>query len=469
MSNQARLFRHLMLAVSAGLCAAPGLAQTSLGPSQAVSNPNGIPPLPTQEALFPDMFGLGPTLRNHGVAILLDNTNEFDGIISGPRQGAANAGQYAFETDVNWETLAGLTGFSTHTVMVGRYGIPASRIFGDNINPSQEIYGAGGNVAVHLVYAYGEETLGGGRFDVAAGRIPYLNDFLASPLYCNFQNNAFCGNPKSSSDNISHSSYPDANWAIRARVRPIANFYLQTGIYFTESNIYKYPSFRSGFKFDSSYISGETFPIEIGYEPTFGPQHLPGHYKLGFTYDNNNHTDQLYDVNGVPFALSGLPARQRKGSTIAYALADQMLVRNGPGADAGLVVFGGYVHNDPETINEEDQLEIAALDRGFWHARPSDAIGVAFNYQTISGNTTKAEEIMQELGTLPAPPPGEIPIADTVTGVQTHSFVLEANYQIHVFRGVTFAPDFQYFFRPNAQGNLPDAALIGFKSHIELF
>ena len=34
---------------------------------------------------------------------------------------------------------------------------------------------------------------------------------------------------------------------------------------------------------------------------------------------------------------------------------------------------------------------------------------------------------------------------------------------------VSFAPDFQYFIRPNAQTNLHDAALLGFKSHIELF
>ena len=444
-------------------------AQTSLGPSQAVSNPNGVPPLPVPPALLPNIFGLGTTLRDHGVAVLLDNTNEFTGIISGPREGAANAGQYGFETDVNWETLAGLGGFSTHTVIVGRYGTPASRIFGDNINPSSEIYGAGGNVVAHLVYAYGEESLAGGKFDVTAGRIPLLNDFLASPLYCNFQNNAFCGNPKESSANTALSSYPDATWAFRVRVRPLTPFYLQSGIYFSESDIYTYPAFRSGFKFDSSYISGEAFPVEAGWEPSFGSQHLPGHYKIGFVYDNNNHADQLYDANGVPFAISGLPPRMRKGSTTSYVLADQMLVRNGEGADNGLVTFGGYVHNDPNVISREDQFEIAAIDRGFWKLRPHDAVGVAFDYQTISGDTTRSEELMEELGTLTPPLPGEIPVADQVTGVQTHALVLEANYQINVFRGVTFAPDFQYFFRPNAQGNLPDAALIGFKSHIELF
>ena len=33
-------------------------------------------------------------------------------------------------------------------------------------------------------------------------------------------------------------------------------------------------------------------------------------------------------------------------------------------------------------------------------------------------------------------------------------------------RGVDFQPDFQYVFRPNAQSNIHDAAVLGFKSHV---
>ena len=44
--------------------------------------------------------------------------------------------------------------------------------------------------------------------------------------------------------------------------------------------------------------------------------------------------------------------------------------------------------------------------------------------------------------------------------------IIELNYDIHVFRGVNFEPVFQYYFRPNAQRNIQDAALLGFKSHI---
>ncbi len=462
---------------------------TSIGPSSALSRPTAsveqATPLLHPEALFPNIFGVGPILRNDGIAVLFDTRNEFDSVISGPRTGTSNAGQYGFEVDTDWEKLAGITGLSTHFLMVGRYGIPISREFGDELNPSQEIYGAGGNVVSHLVYAYAEETLGNGKFDVAAGRNPLLDDFLASPLYCNFENNAFCGNPKSSSDNGGLSSYPDAGWSIRARVRPVAPVYIQTGIYFDQGNIYNYAeNFRSGYTFDDSYITGETFPLEIGFEPAFGPNKLPGHYKAGFVYDNQNHPSDLYDINDQPFLLSGLSPREIKGETTFYFLADQMLMRNGPGDTTGLILLGGYVENSPDVSLRSKQAEFGLLDTGFWKARPLDGINIGFSWLQVSGDVTRAEEIEQELGELiPLDTPttiNEIPSnvgtgavtstgAPNATGIQSHTIDLEANYNIHVYRGVTFAPDFQYFIRPNAQTNLPDAALIGFISHIQFF
>jgi carbohydrate-selective porin OprB len=32
--------------------------------------------------------------------------------------------------------------------------------------------------------------------------------------------------------------------------------------------------------------------------------------------------------------------------------------------------------------------------------------------------------------------------------------------------GVTFEPDVQYIFKPNAEVSIPDAAVFGFRSHI---
>ena len=451
--------------------------------SQAVSNPrvaapSSEPPLPAPESLFADMFGARQWLADRGIAVLFDNINELGANITGgggpapigsrvtTGGGSSLDGQVGLETDINWEKLAGIRGFSTNTIVVARYGgLPASYEVGDTLDPSSEVYGAGGNVAAHLVQFYGQETFLGGGLFVQAGRIPLDDYFDASPLFCAYESNALCGNPKNFAGyNGSHSTYPDASWALHFFFAPSPHAYIQSGIYFTQTNIYNYSeNFRSGFNFDTSYLNGEAFPVEIGYVPSFGREQLPGHYKLGFVYDNENHTDEYFSVNGAPYEANGLAPRIRKGATTEYVQADQMVMRNGKTPNAGLVVLAGYSHNDPETSIGEDQWYVGAQDGGFWAARPLDQINLLATRQTVSGLATHSQEIALAEG---------LPVQETVDGAsgpQRWTMTFEANYAIHVYRGVTFAPDFQYYIRPNAQANLPDAAFLGFKSHIEIF
>ncbi|GBR50563.1 carbohydrate-selective porin B [Neokomagataea thailandica NBRC 106555] len=453
-----------------------GAGENGEGPAQRVNAPLGqvafskgsVPPLPQPEALLPDPFGWNTYLRSHGVAIMLDNTNEFGGALTKPtpgyglRQGSSNAGQYSLETDIDWERLAGITGFSTHAVAVGRYGIPASRMFGDLLmNPSSEIYGSGGNVVVHLVYFYGEETMWHGRLDVAAGRMPLLSDFSANPLYCNFMNNAFCGNPKASSDNTTHSSYPDAVWSARVRVRPTQATYIQTGVYFSQAGIYGVQQYRTGFKLNGADINGEAIPVEAGWEPSFKHGTLPGHYKVGYVWDTAEHNDNYYDMNGNSFVLSGLSPRKIHGSWSAWALADQMVYHHPGGTpNAGVTVLGGAYFNNEQTQTRAQWYGIGVLDRGFWKSRPLDAMGVNFAYVRASGRLSKTQALQLQYGE---------PLQNGAYGVQRFGMVLEAMYQIHVYRGITFAPDFQYFWNPGLQPNLRDAAMLGFKAHIQMF
>jgi porin len=77
-------------------------------------------------------------------------------------------------------------------IIVNRSGANDSTLFGDNLLPVQEIYGAGGNVAAHLVSAYVQEKSFDDRLDLAAGRMNVENDFASSPLYYNYMNNALC-------------------------------------------------------------------------------------------------------------------------------------------------------------------------------------------------------------------------------------------------------------------------------------
>jgi len=425
-----------------------------VGPSEALSQP-AAPPVSAPEHLLGDWLGIRPKLEARGITLALDWTAEVAGnVTGGPKRGATYAGQVGFGADFDMDKLAGLRGLAAHVVIVNRQGSLNSTMFGEKLNPTQEIYGAGGDTVVHLVYAYLEQKLLGGRVDVAVGRMPVLNDFAANTLYCNFMNNSLCGNPKLiPSADSGMSSYPDAVFGGRVRVRPTPDTYIQAGVYEVNQGIYNYAAnYRSGFKFDGSHDSGVEVPVEIGYEPLVGASKMPGHYKLGFAYDSSS--DRKFIDNSAAFATG---SRGNGNKTEFWALADQMVLRNGPGGTDGVIVLAGYIHSNPDLSNYNDQVFVAALDSDFWALRPKDTIGFLFSYTGISGRLGKEQALDIEFGR---------PFAGGSTGIQTHSALIELNYDIHVARGVNFAPDFQYFFRPNAQSNTQDAAVFGFKSHV---
>ena len=429
----------------------------SIGPSQSLSQQAPVP-TPSVEHLFGNWGGVRTQLGNLGIDFIVDMTSEFAGNVSGGvKQGATFANQVGFEADIDWQKLAGLTGFVTHTVIVNRSGSSASQLFGDTLVPVQEIYGAGGDTALHLVYVYGEQSLAGGRVDIAAGRMPLANDFAASPLYCNFMNNSLCGNPKGLPGEIAFSSYPDAVWAARARVRPTPQTYVQFGVYEVNQGIYLNQNFRSGFKFDASQDSGVMLPVEVAYEPRIGAGSLPGHYKLGFAYDTSRQINFFGPTPNAPPALAALQSQRRTGNTQVWALADQLLVRNGPGDTDGLVGLGGFVHNDPNNSVYAEEYFAGALLGNFWAARSKDVLGLLVSYNTVSGRLGRGQALQQDFG---------VTLSDGATGIQTHEMILEANYDIHVMRGVNFQPEFQYVIRPNAQSNIKDATVYGFKTHV---
>ncbi|MXV44914.1 carbohydrate porin [Saccharibacter sp. 17.LH.SD] len=425
-----------------------------------------VPPFARPEALFPHGFGMTDWLRDRGIALLLDNTNEFAGAITKPtkgfhyKQGASNAGQYAVSLNVNWEKIIGLRGFSTHSIFVGRYGTTANRMFGDWLNHASEDYGGGGNVVVHLVMAYGEETLLGGRIAIAGGRMSEMSDFQNSPLFCNFQNGSICGRPKAATDSAFTSGYPSAVWAGRIRVRPWRLIYIQSAIYAGEEGVYKnINQHRSGFKFNANHITGFRLPFEVGFEPTFN-HNYPGHIKLGGVLMTAPSPDNYFDRDGRPYALYSQTPRTHHDGYGAWLMADQQISHHYHDPKRGITVLGGFLYNDKRIALRQWEVYGAVIDRGIFRSRPYDTLGVAFTYEQMPTRLQRTEEILlSRHHSLP----------NHATGIQRNASVLEVNYAIHVMRGVIFQPLMEYYFRPNGQGNLKDAALFGFKSHIEIF
>lgn len=444
MQRIAKLLAGLMVAVTAQAVAqsAPRMpAQTGVAP--------------TSEHLFGDWGGLRTKLEDMGIYMSFDALTEFAGNVSGgTKQGSTFAGQEAFGFDIDWQRLAGIPGFSTHMIIVNRWGSNDSNLFGDHLLPVQEIYGAGGNVALHLVSAYVQEKLFDGRIDLAVGRMNVENDFASSPLYCNYMNNALCGDPKAlPGGDIGHSAYPDGVWGGRVRVRPTPDTYVAVGVYEVSQGLYG-DDWRTGWEFDGAQDSGVYVPVEVAYEPRLGAANMPGHYKVGFGYDSSG---TYTDFSSALTTRPGTTAPTHAGNTQVWLLADQMLVRQGPGDQDGIIALAGFVHNDPVNSVYAEQYFVGAVDRGFWAARPQDTIALLFTYNTVSGQLGRVQAQEQEMG---------LPFSNNATGVQTHEMLLEVNYNIHVLRGVSFQPDFQYVFRPNAQSNIHNAAVFGFRAHV---
>ncbi|KMQ85477.1 carbohydrate-selective porin [Lasius niger] len=304
----------------------PAIRVAEPGKPKGKLGKNSSPAFITPQALFPTGFGALSWLRKQGINILVQDTNEFAGAITDPtpgfpqyKKGGSNAGQLSESLDIDWAKLAGVTGFATHAVTVGRYGTTANRMFGDWLNHSSEDYGGGGNVAVHLVYAYGEETLYHQRIAIAAGLMGEMGSFQSSPLFCNFMNNSMCGRPKAATDSPYASGYPASVWSGRIRVRPTQHTYAQVGAFAAEQGLYQNIQHRTGFKFNGATIKGWRLPLEIGWEPVIRGR-LEGHYKIGGLWQHAPLPSNYYNKNGQSYALTGTKPRNVENTYAACGM-----------------------------------------------------------------------------------------------------------------------------------------------------
>src|SRR5580704_10109442 len=139
MTRSSRRAAFLAAGCIAAACAAQGAkAQAtdtaiSTGPSLQLVQPPKLAPTQAIDAapverFFGDWGGLQNELQPLGINIQFNALTEFAGnVTGGTRQGATFANQVGFSTDINWERLAGVTGLSTHTIIVNRSGSSDSR------------------------------------------------------------------------------------------------------------------------------------------------------------------------------------------------------------------------------------------------------------------------------------------------------------------------------------------------------
>ena len=286
------------------------------GPSptpQSAPPPTSIPGWFSQSKMLGSLFGVRPILSDNGIDLELKYTSEVAG---NPVGGLDQAGRYTQQVNLSLkadlERLLSLDGTYFTFTLNDRVGRDLKPVIGSLRSP-QEVYGAGQNFRLAELSVV--KKMFSDHLELEVGFEAVGSDFATSTLYCYFQSGMFCGHTPALSSNSGGYNYPTGQWGANIKVKG-HEVYLQFGTYEANSKLT-----LSGYGFDLSF-NGSTavlLPVEIGWQPKFGPQDLPGTYKLGGYYETSRAKNVLNDV-GLDLGFSA-------GRHGIYIQGEQMLVR----------------------------------------------------------------------------------------------------------------------------------------------
>lgn len=377
----------------------------------------------------------GAALAALGVVPNLSYTGEFAANPSGGAlQGGDFAGQAAVGADVDLHKLIGLTGSALHVELTDRQGLNLANELINNSVAVQEIYG-GGQTWFLTTLTY-EQKLLDGLVDVQVGRTELGQVALQDPIYCDFQSNAFCGEPNIMGKIINASFYPVPIWGGLATIKPTPKTYFNFGLYDNapEQSLPQY----HGLNFSITPSQGALIPLEAGYQTTFANDDLPRRYDVGVVFDRTPYSYTTYDA-----ATQQLGSSNAFGRSMVYFQARQMVYRPERVSERGLTLFGAFIlgpdANQPANYN----VTLGAVYKGPVAARPMDTIGVAI------GDTHYRDAYIGQLYAyrVQALHGSQRPSNDLV--------MAEIHYKGAPTPWLTVMPNIQYVANPDGLGALP--------------
>lgn len=399
---------------------------------------------------------LNKKIDPYGIQFALSWTSETAGVVHGGRKkGADYAHQIAFSVDMDWEKIAGLTGFSTHAMILNLAGRNASTDYvGDSQIQAQEIYGGGYARLLHMNYIYGEQKLWKDRINIRVGRLSVGNEFATSPFACQFMLIATCGQPRSVQSQQGFTPWPGTVWGMRFLFYTTKQSYVQFGAY--ESSPWGTGKGGvAGFDWSTNAATGVFIPVEYSYSSEIGKNKLTGYYHIGAGLDTSRfQTWSAQATNG----------NKKDNRSQFWVMIDQMLFRNDFKKDHGFYLILNYGHDSTTTSTFKDLYNVGFLNKGFWKKRPYDQIGFLFTYYTVPKGLTHAQQY-QMTGNSPLNI-GLFSLLNDAPAVQSNSTLFELNYGISAYRGIMLMPVLEYFHHVAATKAYKDAVVIGLKTNV---
>jgi porin len=392
-----------------------------------------------------DWFGLRSALSQMGIDLTGGYAMEYLGNpVGGKSQGSTYVHNILLQGDFDLEKLVGVPDSSLRARFSQRSGDSLTNQHIGNAFSVQQLYGGQTYrlVELQMIHALFDD-----RLNLTYGRLAATNDFLTSPLYCQFVSNAFCGQPPPPFFNLPDgiTAYPVATWGARARANPTPDTYLMVGVYDGDPAQQGRDDHGVNFSFGDN---GVLVLSEVGYTPEQGLFDLPGHYKLGGYYHSGDFNEVARDSNGNNVFVSGLAGAQFSGNSGYYILLDQMFYREQEAQDQGLYGFVVLVLAPDENENEIPYFYSAGLIyQGLLDFRPQDKTTIGMTTGWFSDKLSDAQH-------------------NAGLERQNAETVFEINHQVQVTPAVYVRPDLQYVYRPNGRGDIDNALVIGFEAGI---
>jgi len=281
---------------------------------------------------------------------------------------------------------------------------------------------------------------------VKGGWIQPQREFIQQPLSKLFMNNAI-ESAKGVGGNIPFSS-SFSTWGGTLEVKPHESVYLKNGLFMS------YPDATSSFNHGLAYqgyglntdLNGLFYMGELGYTPKIGESQLDGKYAFGGYYYgtpenqtrtwSNNYVDGRY---GFYFQADQMLYREESvlsSTSKKLAMRSRELNKQGLSTFNLITMAPGYARSN----NFPFYFQSGLVYTGLIPQRDKDISMIALGYGAYQGNVN-------------TPP-------------KTFTSVLEAGYRYQLNGWSFVQPFFQYIMNPAGNGQVTNAAVLGFSTGI---
>src|SRR5262245_12649507 len=333
-----------------------------------------------QETMTGDWGGLRPRWKDAGVSIFATyGVNLAGNPVGGLEHDTTYVDDQSWGADFDLGKLFHLNGTAVRLSFNNRDGVNLSSKMGA-LFAVQQLFGGGERPRL-MELAISQDFLGG-KLNVRAGRVMGASDFATSPLWCEYMNQAMCGNLGNLGQNITFSFYPVASWGGRVKWRPNERFLVQVGVFEANPTLVN----DNGFDWSTAGAIGTVTIGEFWYTPGAEHGYLPGHYKLGAYYSSANAPDLYFDADGRSYVESGQPPLEHSGQSGVYFLADQAVFREAEEGNQGLTALGGIAFASETTNTMPFFFYLGAQYTGAFRGRPDDIVGFVVAQGRISSN-----------------------------------------------------------------------------------